>query len=91
MKRKHMNQIQDMIRRLCLGESERRIAQDMNLSRLTVRKYSKIAREHGYLETGQLPNDAELQVVLGPGVRAPRQVSSVEPYRKQVESGENKG
>ena len=91
MKRKHMNQIQDVIRRLRLGESERRIAQDMNLSRLTVRKYSKIAREHGYLEAGQLPNDAELQVVLGPGVRAPRQVSSVEPYRKQVEEWRKQG
>ena len=80
-----------MIRRLRLGESERRIAQDMNLSRLTVRKYSKIAREHGYLEAGQLPNDAELQVVLGPGVQAPRQVSSVEPYRKQVEEWRKQG
>src|SRR5271157_2317793 len=91
MKRKHLNQIQDVIRRLQLGESERRIAQDMNLSRPTVRKYGKIAREHGYLESGQLPNDAELQVVLGPGVQAPRQVSSVEPYRKQVEEGRKQG
>ena len=72
------------------GESERRIAQNINLSRLTVRKYSKIAREHGYLEAGQLPNDAELQVVLGTGCGAAR-VSSVEPYRKQVEEWRKEG
>jgi len=33
MKRKHMNHIQDIIRRLQLGESERRIAQDMQIAR----------------------------------------------------------
>ena len=31
MKRKHMNHIQDIIRRLQLGESERRIARDMHI------------------------------------------------------------
>ena len=33
-----MNEIQDVIWRLQLGESERRIAKDMNISRLTVRE-----------------------------------------------------
>jgi len=50
MKRKHMNHIQDILRRLQLGESERRIAKDMHIARKTVRKYSKIAKEQGYLE-----------------------------------------
>ena len=81
-----------MIRRLQLGESERRIAVDMNLSLLTVRKYARLAKQNGYLEPGgQLPSDAELQVALGPGVQAPRQVSSVEPYRKQVEEWRRQG
>lgn len=87
-----MNHIQEIIRRLRLGESERRIAQDMNLSRLTVRKYAKIAKQNGYLVQGsQLPSDVELQKALGPGVQAPRQVSSVEPYRKQVEEWRRQG
>lgn len=56
------------------------------MSRLTVMKYARIAKQNGYLEAGRLlPSEAELQVALGPGVQAPRQVSSVEPYRKQVE------
>jgi transposase len=87
-----MNHIQEIIRRLQLGESERRIAVDMNTSRLTVRRYARIAKQKGYLEHGsQLPSDAELQVALGPGVQAPRQVSSVEPYRKVVEEWRRQG
>jgi len=38
MKRKHMNHIQDMIQQLQLGESERQIARDMQISRATVHK-----------------------------------------------------
>jgi transposase len=86
MKRKHMNHIQDIIRRLKLGESERRIAQDMQITRATVRKYHKIAKENGYLETanGQ-PGDNELRKAIGPGVQAPRQASTVEPYREAIQ------
>ena len=92
MKRKHMNHIKEIIRRLQLGESERRVAQDMKMSRLTVMKYARIAKENGYLEPGrQLPGEAELQATLGPGVQAPRQVSSVEPYRKHVEEWRKQG
>ena len=65
MKRKPMNHIQEIIRRLQLGESERRIAQDLNIARLTVRRYAKIAKQHGYVEEGsQLPSQAELQAVF---------------------------
>jgi hypothetical protein len=52
MKRKHMNHIQDIIRRLQLGESERRIARDMQISRGTVRKYSRIANNKVILRFG---------------------------------------
>jgi hypothetical protein len=51
IKRKHMYHIQDnIIRRLQLGESERRIAQAMQIARGTVHKYSGIAREKGNLD-----------------------------------------
>jgi transposase len=92
MKRKHMNHIQDIIRRLQLGESQRRIARDMQISRGTVRKYSRIAKEKGYLEkTDGQPNEAELLEVLGPGVQAPKQASTVEPYREKIQDWVNQG
>src|ERR1700690_4137673 len=74
MKRKHMNHIQDIIRRIRLGESERRIAQDMKISRTTVRRYREIAKEKGYLEkTDVQPSEEELEEALGLGVQAARQ------------------
>jgi transposase len=80
-----MNHIQDIIRRLQLGESERRIAQDMQVSRGTIRKYHQIAKEKGYLENpGIRPSDSELKEALGPGVQVPRQPSTVEPYRETI-------
>jgi transposase len=86
MKRKHMNHIQDIIRRLQQGESERRIAQDLQIARGTVHKYSKIAKEKGYLgKTGAQPSDGELREALGPGVQAPKQASTVEPYREKIQ------
>jgi len=66
MKRKHMNHMQDIIRRIQLGESERQIARDMQISRQTVHKYQAIAKEQGYLEKGRAqPSEAELQEALG--------------------------
>jgi len=86
MKRNHMNHIQDIIRRLQLGESERRIAQDFYIARKTVRKYHAVAKEKGYLEKpGAQPSEGGLREVLGPGVQAPRQASTVEPYREKIQ------
>lgn len=86
MKRKHMYHIQDIIRRLQLGESERRIAKDMRIARKTVHKYHEIAKEKGYLEkpVAQL-SDGKLGEALGPGVQAPKQTSTVEPYRETIQ------
>jgi hypothetical protein len=50
MKRKHMNHIQDLIRRLRLGEGERRISRDMKISRGSVHKYHEIAKQKHYLD-----------------------------------------
>ena len=81
-----MNHIQDIVRRIQLGESERRIAKDMKISRGTVHKYYEIAKEKGYLEkAGVQPSEAELTEALGSGVQAPRQASTVEPYREAIE------
>ncbi len=86
MKRKHMNHIQDIIRRLQLGEGERRIARDMKISRGTVHKYHEIAKQNNYLEKPESGlSDKELLKALGPGVQAPRQVSTVLPYREAVQ------
>ena len=86
MKRKHINHIQDIIRRLQLGESERRIARDMQLARGTIHKYHQIAKEKGYLEKPSVqPSENELREALGPGVQAPRQLSTVEPYREIIQ------
>ena len=83
---KHINHIQDIIRRLQLGESERRIARDMQLARGTIHKYHQIAKEKGYLEKpGVQPSENELREALGPGVQAPRQLSTVEPYREIIQ------
>lgn len=87
-----MNQVQEVIRRIQLNESERRIAQDLKMSRITVRKYAQLAKQKGYLEQGrQLPSEAELHSALGGEVPVKRQVSSVEPYRQVVAEWRKQG
>jgi len=87
MERIHMNHLRDLIRRLNAGESERRIARDMNLSRQTVGKYHKMARQAGYLEAGaMIPDDDTLQKRLGPGPQPPKIISSVEPFGEIVKA-----
>jgi hypothetical protein len=82
MERIHMNHLLDLIYRLRAGESERRIAKDLGLSRPTVHKYRVLVAEHGYLEPGSpMPDAATLRAMLGPDPQPPRQPSSLEPYR----------
>lgn len=90
MERLHMNHLRDLIRRLRVGESERRIARDMCISRPTVHKYHELAKQEGYLEAGtEVPDDETLQAVLGPGPQPPKIASSLEPYGKVVETLHN--
>jgi transposase len=85
MEHLHMNHIRDLIHRLRVGESERRIAADMGMARPTVHKYHELAKAQGYLDKdAPLPDDATLQQVLGPGAQPPRHISSVEPYAEIV-------
>lgn len=78
MERLHMNHLRDLIHRLRAGESERRIARDLKISRPTVHKYHVLAKREGYLEAGSaLPDDATLRAVLGPGPQPPKITSSL--------------
>ena len=87
MERIHMNHLRDLIRRLKAGESERRIAQDMGISRPTVHKYHELAKEKGYLEKdAEIPNDEVLQGVMGPGPQPPKIASSLEAYGEIVKT-----
>jgi transposase len=86
MERLHMNYVRDLIHRLRAGESERRIARDLGISRPTVHKYHELAQAHGFLQAGSaLPDDAALFSVLGEPPRPPRAESSVEPYAQVVQ------
>jgi transposase len=81
-----MNYVRDLIHRLRAGESERRIARDLGVSRPTVHKYHELAQAHGFLEAGSaLPDDAMLFRVLGEPPHPPRAVSSVEGYGQIVQ------
>ena len=86
MERLHMNRLRDLMSRLRSGESERRIARDLGISRTTVRKYRELAEPHGYLRPEQaLPDDATLLATLGPGPGSPQAASTVEPYQEVVQ------
>jgi transposase len=81
-----MNHLLDLIHRLRAGESERRIAKDLKLSRPTVHKYRELAAKHGYLEPDSpMPDAATLRAVLGPEPQPPHQLSSIEPHRELVQ------
>ena len=86
MERLHMNYLRDLIHRVRCGESDRRIATDLGISRTTVRKYREWAAAQGYLESGTpMPDDTILARALGPVPQPPRTASSVEPYREIVQ------
>jgi transposase len=86
MERLPMNHLRDLINRLRAGESERRIARDMHLSRTTVRKYRTLAEQQGYLQLEQaLPDEPTLLAALGPGPQPRSVASSVEPYQDTVQ------
>ena len=92
MERIHMNHLRDLIRRLKAGESERRIARDMRISRQTVHKYHELAKKEGYLAAEvEIPDDEELRDVLGPGPQPPKIASSVEQFGEVVKTLRKQG
>ncbi len=87
-----MNHLRELIYRLRAGESQRRIAKDLSMSRTTVSKYQKWVKEQGYLdEAATLPDDATLAAALGEPTPPSRAESSVEPYREIVQAWVEKG
>ena len=86
MERLHVHSIRDIIYRLQQGQSERQIARDSHISRLTVSKYHLLAQREGYLEPGRpLPDSKDLRAKLGPSKPPPQMESTVAPYRYLVE------
>lgn len=80
-----MNHLRDLIYRLRAGESERRIARDLGISRPTVHRYHLLAEQHGFLSPGSpLPEETALRAALGPAPRPPRTPSSVLPFAETV-------
>lgn len=81
-----MNYLRDLIYRLRAGESERRIAQDLKVSRPTVHKYRLWAENQGYLNSAEpVPETAPLLAALGRVAPAPAMVSTLASYQVFVE------
>jgi len=81
-----MNHLHDLINRLRAGDSERRIARELQVSRPTVHKYKLWAEGQGYLDPAQpLPDLATLVAALGPVAQPPQMSSSLASYQPFVE------
>ena len=86
MERLDVKQIREIIYRLRQGLSERQVAADLGMSRVTIHKYYMMALDQGYMEgEGELPTDRELVASLGPWVAPPWMESTVAPYGEVVE------
>ncbi len=64
MERLHMNHLRDLINRLRSGESERRIAREMSLSRTTVRKYRKEPSRMGICNLSRCLRSPDLSLTM---------------------------
>ena len=81
-----MNYLRDLIHRLRIGESERRIARDLRISRITVRRYRELAERQGLLKPGSpMPENSAISAALGEPSQLPRTASTVEPYAEVVQ------
>jgi transposase len=79
--------IQEIIRRLRAGQSDRAIHEDLGVHRNTVKKYRQWAEANNVLD-GEIPDMEALQQLLDetlPQAPPPKNESSVEPYRELVE------
>ena len=85
--------IQEMLRLLRSGHSNRRVAKALRLNRKTINKYQAAMEQAGFLE-GEPPELIELEQMLEthfPKQKPPQNQSSVEPYRKRVEQLHQQG
>ena len=85
-RRSSVTDIREILRRLQLGEPDRRIARDLDVSRNTVARYRVWAARHGVLDGGPLPEAATLAGLLErpPATRPAHEQSLVEPWRERV-------
>ena len=92
-KRKATMDIREMLRRLRQGESNRAVAEAMQIDRKTVGRYRTWAAEQGLLE-GLLPSLGDLHRLLEETLSSPpppQNTSSVEPYWEVVTKLRNEG
>ena len=87
-----MTDIRELLRRLQLGEPDRRIARDLGLSRNTVARYRQWAKDQGLLRAA-LPAPAVLATLLQPvpTERPAQEQSLVEPFRERVKALHERG
>lgn len=78
--------IRELLNQLRSGSSDRQISRDMQIARVTVRRYREWAQSANLL-SGPLPPVEELRQAVEqamPAQPAPQNTSSVEPYREAV-------
>ena len=81
-----MFQYRQVLVRLRQGDSDREIARSRLMGRPKVAAFRGLALRHGWLAAdAALPDDATLSAAIGQARRARSTISSVEPYRAQVE------
>jgi len=87
MERRHVNEIREMIHQFRQRQSLHEISRAMCLARNTVRKYLRVAQEHGFLDSSKpLPDVQALGSLLGPPPMPRHMRSTVEPFAEQVEA-----
>jgi hypothetical protein len=86
-RRSPVTDIRELLRRLQLGEPDRRIARDLGISRNTAARYRQWAQDQGLLQAA-LPAPAVLAVLLRPAAaaRPAQEQSLVEPFRERVKA-----
>ena len=84
-RRCEVTDIRELLRRLRVGDADRRIARDLGLGRNTVARYRRWARAQGLLD-GELPDAATLAARLQrtTGPPPPQIQSQVAPFRAHV-------
>ena len=91
-RRSPVTDIREILRRLQLGEPDRRIARDLAVGRNTVARYRQWAQDQGLLHAA-LPEPPTLAALLRPApAECPAQEQSlVEPFRERVKALHDRG
>lgn len=84
-RRFEMYEYRQVIYRMRLGESDRRIAKSGLMGRRKAAELRQLAKERGWLAKGPLPEDSELAEYLKPKLTATSNLSLVAPYADEVE------